>query len=72
MSKDGYRMDPNNIKAVLQLKELRPTTIGEVRQVAGLLSYYRRYIKNFAQIAKPIYDLITLGKEDARMLLLAV
>ena len=36
-----------------------PKTVGEVRQLAGILSYYRRYIRYFAKIAKPIYDLLT-------------
>ncbi|KAK3752993.1 hypothetical protein QZH41_016307, partial [Actinostola sp. cb2023] len=62
VSKDGYRMDPNNVKAVVQLKDLHPKNVGEVRQIAGLLSYYRRYIKDFARLAKPIYDLISEDK----------
>ena len=57
MSGDGYRMDPGCVKAIEKLKETMPKTVGEVRQLAGILSYYRRYIKNFAKIAKPIYDL---------------
>ena len=65
ISKDGYRMDPKSVKAVIALKESRPETVGEVRQLAGLLSYYRRYIPNFAKIAKPIYDLITTVPTDA-------
>ncbi|KAK3716754.1 hypothetical protein QZH41_000597 [Actinostola sp. cb2023] len=55
-------MDPNNVKAVVQLKDLHPKNVGEVRQIAGLLSYYRRYIKDFARLAKPIYDLISEDK----------
>ena len=52
-------MDPESVKAVKKLKETFPKTVGEVRQLAGILSYYRRYIRNFAKIAKPIYDLLT-------------
>jgi len=59
VSGDGYRMDPGCVKAIEKLKEVSPRTVGEVRQLAGVLSYYRRYIKNFARIAKPIYDLLT-------------
>ena len=32
--------------------------MGEVRKLTGLLSYYRRYIKHFSRIAKPLYDLL--------------
>ena len=59
VSEEGYRMDPASLKAVTELKESRPKTVGEVRQITGILSYYRRYIPNFARIAKPMYDLIT-------------
>ena len=59
VSGDGYRMDPESVRAVEKLKETLPKTVGEVRQLAGILSYYRRYIRNFAKIAKPIYDLLT-------------
>ena len=40
--------------------------VGEVRQIIGLLGYYRKYIKEFYCIAKPIYDLLAtkLAKED--------
>ncbi len=40
------------------VEEYRPTTIGEVRHLVGLLSYYRRYIPNFSHTAKPLYDLL--------------
>ena len=59
VSGDGYRMDPESVKAVEKLKEKLPKTVGEVRQLAGILSYYRRCIRNFAKIAKPIYDILT-------------
>lgn len=59
VSGDGYRMDPESVKAVEKLKETFPKIVGEVRQLAGILSYYRRYKRNFAKSAKPIYDLLT-------------
>ena len=59
VSGDGYRMDPGSVRAIEKLKEARPKSVGEVRQLAGILSYYRRYIKNFAKVARPIYDLLT-------------
>ena len=59
VSGDGYRVDAESVKAVEKVKETLPKTVGEVRQLAGILSYYRGYIRNFAKIAKPIYDLLT-------------
>ena len=59
-------MDPSSIAQVLNLAKNPPKTVGEVRQIIGLLGYYRKYIKVFSCIAKPIYDLLatTLVKEE--------
>ena len=59
VSKDGYSMDPENTEAVTSLKNKTPQTVGDLRKLLGLLSYYRRYVPNFAQKAKPLYDLVT-------------
>ena len=34
-----------------------PTSVIEVRQFLGLASYYRRYIRNFVNVAAPLYSL---------------
>ena len=60
VSEEGYKLDPSSIKPVLSLKESSPKTVNEVRKLMGFLNYYRRYIKNFSKIAKPIYDLIKI------------
>lgn len=51
--------DPNKIQAVKDL--LTPTNASEVLQFIGLASYYRRYIRNFAEIAAPLYALTQKG-----------
>lgn len=58
VSQSGHRIAPETTKAVTSLRESQPKTIGEVRKLTGLLSYYRRYIKNFSRIVKPLYDLL--------------
>ena len=58
ISKDGYKMDPKNVEAVVALKELKPKTLGEVRRLVGLLSVYRRFVPNFSRVAKPLYELL--------------
>lgn len=55
-------MDPSGITAVTILAEKKPKTVGEERQLIGFLSYYRRYIPNFACLAKPLYVLLTKPK----------
>ena len=58
VNQDGYSIDPQSTKAVTSLRESPPKTVGEVRKLTGLLSYYRRYIQDFAKTAKPLYDLL--------------
>ena len=58
VSEEGYCIDPENIEPILKLKDAMPWTVGEVRQLTGLLGYYRRYIENVSRIAKPIYDFL--------------
>lgn len=57
VSAEGSKIDPANTIAVRALKEKRPRTVGEVRAIMGLLSYYRQFIRDFAQIAGPLYNL---------------
>uniref|UniRef100_A0A3P8TE73 Gypsy retrotransposon integrase-like protein 1 n=2 Tax=Amphiprion percula TaxID=161767 RepID=A0A3P8TE73_AMPPE len=58
VSKEGHSMDPAEVAPVLALKEKQPSTVGEVRQILGFLSYYRSYIQDFSRIAKPLYELL--------------
>lgn len=58
VSADGVRVDPKDIQAVLSLREKRPSTVGEVRQLLGFLSYYRMFIQDFSRVAKPLYELL--------------
>ncbi|KZR96317.1 Uncharacterized protein APZ42_009417, partial [Daphnia magna] len=67
VDKDGIALDPEKICAVREFP--RPPAnatnaqkIKHVRSVIGLCSYYRRFISNFAKIAKPLHDLMKQGK----------
>ena len=66
ISQDGYQIDPKATSAVTAMKNLKPRTVGEVRRLMGLLGVYRRHIKNFAQTAKLIYDLLSLDLRKKR------
>ncbi len=60
ISEDGHRPDLSNTKAITSLQKEPPKNIGELRKLLGLLNYYRRYIPNFARIAKPMTDLLRI------------
>eukprot|EP00833_Pecoramyces_ruminatium_P005315 jgi/Orpsp1_1/1179347/evm.model.c7180000068960.2 len=55
LSKDGLKVDPNKIKAILDW--LVPTTVKEVQSFISLYNYYRIFIKDFAKIARPLHKL---------------
>ena len=56
ISSEGIK--PSSIKADA-IQELRaPKTVKEVRQVLGVINYYRKFIERMAIVAKPIYELL--------------
>ncbi len=65
VSAEGSRINPSYTAAVTALKEQAPSTVGELRKILGLLSYYRQYIKDFFRIASPLYDLLKSNTEGA-------
>ncbi|GKA79643.1 putative reverse transcriptase domain-containing protein [Tanacetum coccineum] len=56
----GLHVDPAKIEAVKNWTS--PTTPTEVRQFLGLAGYYRRFIKGFSKIAKPLTKLTQKNK----------
>ena len=58
-SAGGMSPDPKKVQVVLDWPT--PTSATEVRQFLGLVSYYRRYIQHFANIAAPLYCLTQAG-----------
>ncbi|GBG91903.1 hypothetical protein CBR_g53962 [Chara braunii] len=57
---DGLKPDPRKVAAIQEAPA--PVTLTQVRAFLGLASYYRRFIKGFASIAKPLMNL--LKKEE--------
>ena len=52
VSKEGIHASPEKLKAVLDWP--RPQSVHDVRSFLGLASYYRKFIKGFSQLAKPM------------------
>ena len=59
VSADGIRPDPKKVQAIIEMPE--PVDVTTVRSFIGCCSFYRSYIKNFAQICHPLYELTKDG-----------
>ena len=57
VSGEAISTNPKKVEAVT--KWPTPQTVYDVRSFLGFVGYYRRFIKNFSKIAKPIREVIT-------------
>ena len=57
VSGKGVATNPKKVEAVT--KWPTPKTVCDVRSFLGFIGYYRRFIKDFSKIAKPIREVIT-------------
>lgn len=64
VSKNGIEPDPEKIEKVVNWP--RPTKPDEVRQFLGFVGYYRRFIKDFTKIAKPLNELMPPTTQKSR------
>ena len=53
ISSAGITTDPEKIEKVSEWPV--PVSVQEVQQYLGLINYYRRFVKNCVQIAKPLH-----------------
>src|SRR5258708_22651558 len=49
------KMDPIKVQGIAEWE--RPTTVKEVRSFLGFCNFYRAFIKDFSNIARPLNDL---------------
>ena len=61
VSAQGITPDPDKTDRVNRW--LTPQSAKEVQQFLGLANYYRRFIKNFASVAKPLHRLTEKGRK---------
>ncbi|GFT58779.1 retrovirus-related Pol polyprotein from transposon 17.6 [Trichonephila clavipes] len=55
ISAEGVRTDPEKVFAVKNWK--RPENLRELRSFLGLCTYYRKFVKRFSNIARPLHKL---------------
>jgi predicted aspartyl protease len=60
ISSNGIEVDPEKVRVVANWP--RPRNLTELRSYIGLCSYYRRFIKSFADIARPLHQLTEKGR----------
>ena len=59
INQHGITVDPKNVDFVVKWQ--RPTNVTEVRSFLGLAGYYRRFVRDFSSIAKPMTRLTEKG-----------
>ena len=59
ISRDGVSPDPSKVKAIENFPI--PSDTKDLKSFLGLAGYYRRFIKHFAKIAKPLNFLLKEG-----------
>ena len=62
VGEEGLQLDEQNIKDVKNWPQ--PTTTKHVEQFVGLLNYHRSFIKDYARLAVPLYEIT--GKQRFR------
>ena len=60
VNRDGIRMDNSKVKAITDWPA--PTTVRGICSFLGLANFYRRFIKDYATLAKPLTDLTQKDK----------
>ena len=61
IGKDGVRMEKEKVQGVIEW--LVPKSMKDVQKFLGLANYYRRFVKDFAMIAKPLYEMTRKDKK---------
>ena len=68
ITKEGISMDPEKTRAIIEYPA--PQSVKEIRSFLGMANYYRKFIPNYSDHARPLTDLTKKGvgftwKEEA-------
>ena len=59
MGVDGIRIDPDKIQAIVEWAT--PMHLKQVQAFLGFINFYRRFIRGFSKLAKPLVKLTRKG-----------
>jgi len=60
---EGIKMEEEKVKGVLEWPT--PKSVKDVQKFLGLANYYRRFIKGFTTVARPLHDLVKKDKNGS-------
>ena len=69
VSPEGLKMDPKKVKAILEWPTPRSAT--EIISFHGLVSFYKKFIKNFSGICAPLTDTIRGDRKEFKLTTIA-
>ena len=61
ISSKGVKCDPSKIEAVQNWHPMKTTR--QVKSFLGMVCYYNKFIRNFAEISRPLYDLLVKNRK---------
>ena len=61
IGEDRVRMEKEKVQGVIEWPV--PKSMKDVQKFLGLANYYRRFVKDFAMIAKPLHEMTRKGKK---------
>ena len=61
IGEDRVRMEKEKMQGVIEWPV--PKSMKDVQKFLGLANYYRRFVKDFAMIAKPLHEMTRKGKK---------
>jgi RNase H-like domain found in reverse transcriptase/Reverse transcriptase (RNA-dependent DNA polymerase)/Integrase zinc binding domain/Chromo (CHRromatin Organisation MOdifier) domain/Integrase core domain len=66
ISPKGVAMDPNRVKIISEWKDHPPLTYRDVQVILGFCNFYRRFIRNYSRIARPLTALLKGSKNGKK------
>jgi hypothetical protein len=62
IGRNGIKMSAEKVEAILEWKS--PSSLAEVQSFLGFANFYRHFIQNYSQVARPLTELTKSGAKD--------